>query len=46
MSPRAHFWLRLAALAAILAVQFGPRLWTGSSVRPAAGAKMAAAETR
>ncbi len=46
MSPRAHFWLRVAALVAILGVQFGPRLWNGASVRPATGAKMAAAETR
>ncbi len=28
MSPRAHFWLRLAGLALILAAEFVPRLWT------------------
>jgi len=27
MSERFHFWLRVAALAAILAAEFGPRLW-------------------
>jgi hypothetical protein len=28
MSQRAHFWLRIAGLAVILAAEFAPRLWT------------------
>jgi hypothetical protein len=36
MSQRAHFWLRILGLAAILAAEFGPRLWSGSwNVSPA-----------
>jgi hypothetical protein len=31
MSQRAHFWLRIAGLTLILAAEFGPRMWTGSS---------------
>jgi len=30
MSTRAHFWFRIAAVATIVAAQFGPRLWSGS----------------
>jgi hypothetical protein len=30
MTHRAHFWLRLAGLALILAAEFGPRLWSGT----------------
>jgi hypothetical protein len=36
MSQRAHFWLRILGLAAILAAEFGPRLWSNASnVSPA-----------
>jgi hypothetical protein len=31
MSQRAHFWLRIVGFAVILALEFGPRVWTGSS---------------
>jgi hypothetical protein len=31
MSQRAHFWLRIVGLAVILAAEFGPRLWTGTT---------------
>jgi hypothetical protein len=31
MSQRAHFWLRIAGLAVILACQFGPKLWQGAA---------------
>jgi len=35
MSQRAHFWLRILGLVAILAAEFGPRLWSaGSNVSP------------
>ena len=27
MSQRAHFWLRIVGLTAILAAEFGPRIW-------------------
>jgi hypothetical protein len=36
MSQRAHFWLRIAGLAVILACEFGPKIWQGS-VEPAPG---------
>lgn len=29
MSQRAHFWLRIAGLAVILACEFAPKLWQG-----------------
>jgi hypothetical protein len=34
LSQRAHFWLRIAGLAVILACEFGPKLWQ-SSAEPA-----------
>jgi hypothetical protein len=35
MTQRAHFWLRIAGLALILAAEFGPRLWaTGGAPAP------------
>jgi hypothetical protein len=46
MSPRAHLWLRIAAIATILAVQFGPRIWGSPSGRQTTSAKMAVAEAR
>jgi hypothetical protein len=36
MSQRAHFWLRIAGLAVILACEFGPKLWPGAA-EPAPG---------
>jgi hypothetical protein len=41
MSERAHFWIRVAALAVILVAEFGPR-WSASSKPPAARATMTA----
>ncbi len=41
MSQRAHFWLRILGLVAILAAEFGPRLWSntpGASPAPASAA--------
>jgi hypothetical protein len=35
MSQRSHFWLRIVGLAVIVALEFGPRLWAGSSLVPA-----------
>jgi hypothetical protein len=31
MSQRAHFWLRIIGLTAILAAQFAPRLWNAAA---------------
>jgi hypothetical protein len=31
MTQRAHFWLRIAGLAIILALEFGPRVWFGAT---------------
>jgi hypothetical protein len=31
MSQRTHFWLRIVGLTAILAAEFGPRIWPPSS---------------
>jgi hypothetical protein len=31
MSTRAHFWLRLAALTAILLAEVGPHFWNGAA---------------
>jgi len=45
MSQRAHFWLRIVGLAAILAAEFGPRLWS-SSPSPAAAPVAAAVAGR
>ncbi|HEY3822771.1 MAG TPA: hypothetical protein VGL81_36655 [Polyangiaceae bacterium] len=41
MTHRAHFWLRLVGLTLILAAEFGPRLWAGST--PPAPARVATA---
>lgn len=30
MSTRQHFWFRVAAIAAIIFAQFGPRLWNAA----------------
>jgi hypothetical protein len=30
MSTRSHFWFRIAAIAAIMFAQFGPRLWNSA----------------
>jgi hypothetical protein len=30
MSTRAHFWFRILAVTAILAAEFGPRLWNSA----------------
>lgn len=38
MTTRAHFWFRIAAVTAIVAAQFGPRLWAGSGTANSAGA--------
>jgi len=35
MSQRSHFWLRIIGIGVILALEFGPRLWTGSAMAPA-----------
>jgi hypothetical protein len=32
MSQRAHFWLRIIGVTAILAAQFGPRLWNAATM--------------
>jgi len=32
-----HFWLRVAALAAILAAEFGPKLWSSAQSAPTRG---------
>lgn len=45
MSQRAHFWLRIAGLAVILACEFGPKLWQGSA-EPAPAAVAAAVAGR
>jgi hypothetical protein len=42
MSERAHFWLRIVALAVILAAEFGPRLTSGAGLA-APPARVAAA---
>lgn len=34
ISERMHFWLRLAAVAAILAAEFGPKLWSTAQSGP------------
>jgi hypothetical protein len=44
MSQRAHFWLRIAGFAVILVLEFGPRVWTGSS--PMSSGRIAAATAR
>jgi hypothetical protein len=31
MTQRTHFWLRIVGIAVILALEFGPRVWTGWS---------------
>jgi hypothetical protein len=41
MSERAHFWIRIAAVAVILAAEFGPH-WSGPSKQPTARAAMTA----
>jgi len=46
MSVRAHFWLRVAGLAIILAAQFAPRIWAPSGAASAGGTKVASAEAR
>jgi hypothetical protein len=43
MSQRAHFWLRIVGLAAILAAEFGPRLWSSTSSVPQAPVSAAVA---
>lgn len=45
MSQRAHFWIRIAGLALILAAEFGPKLWS-SAQAAASGPIETAAETR
>ncbi|HXX65560.1 MAG TPA: hypothetical protein VEK07_00145 [Polyangiaceae bacterium] len=37
VSERMHFWLRVAALAAILAAEFGPKLWSSAQSAPTRG---------
>lgn len=34
MSNQAHFWLRVAGIAVILAVELAPRLWTVTAPPP------------
>jgi hypothetical protein len=46
MSQRAHFWLRIFGLAIILALQFGPRIWTSQSLLTPPRVLTAAANTR
>ena len=42
MSQRAHFWIRIVGLAAILAAEFGPRMWSaGASAVNPQGARVA-----
>ena len=43
MSQRAHFWFRILGLAAILAAEFGPRLWSAGSNVPSAPVSAAVA---
>jgi hypothetical protein len=44
MSTRQHFWFRIAAIAAIIFAQFGPRLWGAASpVTSGAPVRVAAA---
>jgi hypothetical protein len=31
MSQRAHFWIRIVGLTAILIAEFGPRIWSGGT---------------
>jgi hypothetical protein len=45
MSERSHFWLRVIGLAVILAVEFGPRLWS-AALSPSPTPAGAVAETR
>jgi hypothetical protein len=44
MSHRAHFWIRIVGLVAILATEFGPRLWSAGVAGNASaqGARVAA----
>ncbi len=37
MSSRAHFWFRIAAVAAITVAQFGPRFWNGTPSASSSG---------
>jgi len=41
LSVRAHFWLRFAGLAIIVAAQFGPRILGTFTVAPAPAARIA-----
>jgi hypothetical protein len=42
MTQRTHFWLRIAGIGVIVALQFGPRLWAHAAAA-AAQAPVAAA---
>jgi hypothetical protein len=46
MSQRAHFWLRVIGLTAILATQFAPRLWNAATAGSQPSRIAVAAEIR
>jgi hypothetical protein len=46
MSQRAHFWIRIIGLAAILAAQFGPRLWNAGTAGSQGASVAVAGEMR
>ena len=45
MSQRSHFWIRIVGLVAILAAEFGPKLWSSAQAATSAPIETAA-ETR
>jgi hypothetical protein len=46
MSQKVHFWLRIVGLAVILALEFGPRVWTGVPANARAPIAAAASNLR
>jgi hypothetical protein len=46
MPQHAHFWLRLFGLVVILALEFGPRLWTNSGASTSARVTAAVVSAR